>query len=323
MKTIFVTGITGLLGTNLAHELIAKDFIVYAIVRNPKRYIGKTHKNLHLITMGLWGDYDPYLQLSDIVIHIAAETSINKLNATDYNTINYEATKRLFNHANTNKVQQFIYISTANTIGYGNRNRLGIETQQIKKPFTQLFYAQSKSKAEGFLQQNSDKMIVTILNPTFLIGAYDSKPSSGKIIKMAINKRFVFYPPGGKNFVPVKDVVQAIIKTLEIQKSGERYLIANENLSYQEFFKKIKQLTNGKQILLPIPIFILLFIGHIGDFLRLLKIKTSLSLTNMKILGVKNYYSNEKSIQQLSIKYTPLDTAIKEAINYFKMKKNK
>jgi len=323
MKTIFVTGITGLLGTNLAHELIAKDFIVYAIVRNPKRYVGKTHKNLHLITMGLWGDYDPYLQLSDIVIHIAAETSINKLNVTDYNTINYEATKRLFNHANTNEVQQFIYISTANTIGYGNRNRLGIETQQIKKPFTQLFYAQSKSKAEGFLQQNSDKMIVTILNPTFLIGAYDSKPSSGKIIKMAINKRFVFYPPGGKNFVPVKDVVQAIIKTLEIQKSGERYLIANENLSYQEFFKKIKQLTNGKQILLPIPIFILLFIGHIGDFLRLLKIKTSLSLTNMKILGVKNYYSNEKSIQQLSIKYTPLDTAIKEAINYFKMKKNK
>lgn len=318
VKTIFITGVNGLLGTNLVHELIKQDYIIYAIIRNKNKYVGRKSKNLHLITMDLWGDYDEYLKKSDVVVHIAAETSTNKLTIKDYNQINYKATKRLFEHAEKQKVSKFIFISTANTIGFGDKTNPGTEEIPSKKPFKDLFYAQSKAKAENYLLTKKSSMQVSILNPTFIIGPFDSKPSSGKIILMALGKPFVFYPPGGKNFVPVKDVCQAIIKCFSLDKSKQKFLIAGENLSYKEFFIKLKEITGEQQILLPIPTIILAGIGKIGDILQFFKIPTSLHSLNMQVLRVNNFYSSEKSIKDLQLEYSSLNKAIAEAVRYFK-----
>lgn len=316
MKRIFITGITGLLGTNLANALLDLDYEVTAIIRNPDKYIGKRTGNLNLVQMDLWGDYDQYLKEADIVVHIAAETGTHLIKYADYERTNYDATIRLFEKAKEQKVAQFIFISTANTIGYGSLKALGNETKKIQKPFTKLFYAQSKLQAEKYLLTQNQEIQVKILNPTFMIGAYDSKPSSGKIILMGLKKRIVFYPPGGKNFVPVKDVVNAIINAFHKGTSGEKYLIAGTNLSYKTFFKELRSISNQKQILVPIPKFLLLTVGTFGSFMRKLNIETSLSSSNMKTLCVKNYYTNQKSIQELNVQYSSLNNAIKEAADY-------
>ena len=317
MKNVFITGISGLLGTNLATELLDQGYFVKAIIRDTSKYIGKNTSNLELIKMDLSGDYSNYLKEADIVIHVAAETSTNLIRYADYEKINYEATVRLFEIAKEQNVKRFIFISTANTIGYGSLKHLGTETQKIKKPFSKLDYAKSKQKAENYLLKKQHGINVKVLNPTFMIGPYDSKPSSGKIILMSLNKKIVFYPPGGKNFVPVKDVVSAIINSFQHGKSGEKYLISGNNLSYKEFFKELKEITDEKQFLIPIPAPVLMTVGMLGNFMRQLSIKTSLSSANMKALCVKNYYSNQKSIRELKITYTSLSSAIKEAVTYF------
>src|SRR5699024_9112099 len=231
MKSVFITGANGLLGTNLTHALIDGGFNVYALIRKENSYKGKRSGNLKLITMDLWGDYSYLLKKTEIVVHMAADSSTNKINYSDYETINYKATKRLFDLAKANGVKRFIYISTANTIGYGDLKNPGTENSPVTGPFNQLFYAQSKIKAERYLLRNRKGIDLRILNPTFMIGPFDSKPSSGIIVKMTLGKRWVFYPPGGKNFVPVKDVVQAIINSFESGKSGEKYLIAGDRKS--------------------------------------------------------------------------------------------
>lgn len=321
LKTIFLTGVNGLLGTNLVHALLEQHYFIYAIIRDKNRYIGKKHHNLHLISMDLFGDYSSYLMKSNIVIHAAADTSTHKTEYSAYDKVNFQATKRLFDLSKANGIKQFIFISTANTIGYGSKTKPGQESNPIRKPFDQLYYAKSKSKAEEYLQANAANIKVNILNPTFLIGPYDSKPSSGRIILMALNQSIVFYPPGGKNFVPVKDLVGAILHCFDYGVSGEKYLIAGNNLSYKEFFQKLRIQTNSKQLLIPIPKFILSFLGYFGKVLSLFKIKTSLSPINMKVLCVHNYYSNQKSIEQLKVNYSSLDQAIREATKY--LSKNK
>lgn len=318
MKKIFITGINGLLGTNLAHLLLAKGYIVYGIIRKKSRYHGQQHKNLHLIQMDLWGNYDSYLQKSDFVIHLAADTSTNKLSPQDYLEVNYEATKRLFEHAQKQNICRFIYISTANTLGFGDRKHPGTEKMSMRVPFSQLFYAQSKMEAEKFLFENSAKLETCILNPTFLIGPYDYKPSSGKIIRMALGKRIVFYPPGGKNFVSAKDVALAVYKSLYIKNPSGNYLIAGENLSYFEFYKRLRDITGDRQVLILLPKPVLLIIGHVGDLIRSLGVKTSLSLVNMKILCVQNFYSNRKSRKAFDLRYSPIKLAITEAVSYFR-----
>lgn len=318
MPKVFVTGITGLLGQNIVRDLLKLNYDVVGLLRsNPNNYEIKD-KRLKLITASLFDDFSSILPTVDYVIHIAANTSQNGLNRKEYDDVNFNASLQLANSACLAEVKKFIYVSTANTLGFGDIHNLGNEENPMRFPFTKSYYAQSKLKAEEELMKLKDKLNITIINPTFMLGAYDSKPSSGKLIYMVLNKKIAFYPPGGKNIVHVKDVSNAIIQSLTKGKSGNKLLVANENLSYLEIFRKIKNHTKQRTVLIPLPKVVLNFLGYFGDILRFFRIKTSLSSINMNILCVNNFFSNKKSIKELNLKYRSANTAIEEAIEYFK-----
>lgn len=61
---------------------------------------------------------------------------------------------------------------------------------------------------------------------------------------------------------------------------------------------------------------LLKFLGVIGDGSKKLKVKTSLSTSNMKALQVCNY-SNQKSVKELELHCQSINKAIEDAIQYF------
>lgn len=317
MKRIFITGATGLLGTNLTLALLQQGYEVHALVRRPEDLDFIQHRDLHLVKGGLFDPIDQHLQGIDAFIHIAAETRHNINDYQHYKRINCDATIHLVDTCIRNQVPKFIFVSTANTIGFGSLHEPGQENNPIRTPFANLMYAQSKLEAEHYLRSAKDKIHVVILNPTFMLGPYDRKPSSGKLILAGWKKKIVFYPPGGKNFVNVKDAAQAIINSLHYGKNGEQYLLANKNLSYKDFFKLLNHISNQRSIFIKLPKWLLVSLGWVGDGLRRFKIKTSLSKSNTQVLCIHNYYSNAKSLNDLKINYTPIEEGIKEAVEYF------
>lgn len=317
MKKVCVTGATGLLGTNVILKLLQNGYSVTALVRKKSSWLGEENKNLKLVEADLSSDISVHLTDIDCIIHIAAETRQNLIRYDEYRKVNYEAVVNLFTHAELMGVKKFLFVSTANTLGFGNTAFWGSEKAPQIYPFTHSFYAQSKQAAEDYLLKKCKNTEVIIVNPTFMIGAYDSKPSSGKIIFWAWKKKLIFYPKGGKNFVHVEDAANGIVNAVEKGKNGEKYLLANENLSYRDFFKKVNRITEQNPIMIPIPNKLLSFLGLMGDGLRKLKIKTNLSSANMKALQIFNYYSNQKSIEELGVQYRSIDKAIEEAVQYF------
>ena len=286
------------------------------LVRKKSGYLGNHHPNLQLVTGGLFDDFTKVLADVDYVVHVAAITSQNLIDYEEYRKVNGHATIQLFHVAIKCKVKRFVFVSSANTLGHGSIELPGREDDEAREPFISSLYARSKKMAENYLLSQKHLMETIIVNPTFMLGAYDSKPSSGKIILMTLNKKVIFYPPGGKNFVHVEDVAGGIIKCLEKGRSGEKYLLCNENMSYKDFFLKVKKIAGGKPMMIPIPSPFLLVLGVFGNFLRRFKIKTSIGLTNMRILCTHNYYSHQKSVHELGMKYRPVDCAIDDAINY-------
>lgn len=320
MKKVIVTGATGLLGTNVIIKLLKNGYSVIALVRKESKYLGEENGSLKWVEANLSSDLSQYLKNVDFMIHIAAETRMNLLTYNEYRKVNYEWTVDLFNQAQKCEVKKFLFISSANTLGFGNKADPGSEEKRQKYPFTQSWYAQSKLEAENYLLRNANNTEVIILNPTFMIGAHDSKPSSGKLIFWVWKKKLIFYPKGGKNFVHVEDVANGVVNALEKGKNGEKYLLANENLSYIDFFRIINRVTNQKPIKIPIPNIFLSILGKVGDELRKMKIRTNLSTANMKALQIHNYYSSRKSLEELDVQYQPVDNAVKDAIEYFKSK---
>ncbi|EKD30717.1 MAG: Dihydroflavonol-4-reductase [uncultured bacterium] len=317
MKKVFVTGANGLLGTNLINELLFKGYRVKGLLRDKTKYQGPAHENLELTEGNLADNLAPVLMDCDCIVHVAAVTSQSLLKYSDYIETNYDATVHLFNLAVQCNIKKFIFVSSVNTIGHGSRINPGTEKDEIRVPFDSSFYAMSKLQAENYLLQNNQKTEVIIVNPSFMLGGYDSKPSSGKIILMFWKKRVLFYPPGGKNFVHVVDVADGIISSIERGVNGEKYILANENLNYRDFFEKLNSQTKRNPIMIRIPGFVLIPFGYFGDVLRFFRVKTNLSSVNTKILCVNNFYSNRKSVSELNINYHTTDKAIKDAINYF------
>lgn len=321
MKRVFVTGATGFLGAHVVIKLLKDGYFVFALVRKKSSYSGEENENLKLIEGDLFSDVSSYLEEVQFVIHIAAETRQNLISYQHYKQVNHDATLNLFSQAVEKRVKKFLFVSTANTLGFGSLESLGDENSIQKYPFSQSFYAKSKLEAENSLLQNNKTTDVIIINPTFMLGSLDYKPSSGKIIFWVLKKKLIFYPKGGKNFVHVEDVAKGILNAINKGKNGEKYLLANENLKYSAFFEKVCTATNQKSVALPIPDFVLFTLGLLGDFLRFFKIKTNLSSTNMKALRIDNYYTNQKSVKDLDMIYLPTEKAISDAITFFETRK--
>ena len=317
---VLVTGANGLLATNTIKKLLEQDYEVRGLLRDPGKFVLPAHPKLLLIT----GDIRDQKAAAnavkgcDIVIHAAALTAPDLLKYEQYYEVNVLGTQNLVDAAVQNNVQKFIYVSSANTIGHGTKISPGTEKIGVKEPFIGSFYAKSKREAEAIVLANADKIHSVVVNPTFMLGAFDAKPSSGKIILMGYSKRIVFVPPGGKNFVNVEDVADAIISAFAKAKSGQKYLLSGENLSYWEFFKKLNTLSNQKSMLIKVPEFLLLSAGFAGNLIRKMGIATPVSLNNMRILSITNYYSNQKAEKELDIHFKPIELGIQKAVNWFK-----
>jgi dihydroflavonol-4-reductase len=319
MEKVLVTGANGLLGTNLVVNLLEHNYYVKALVRDISKFIPFTHPNLELVTGNICDIAAIELHSKDCayVIHSAANTSQNLLKVSDYDKVNFIGTKNIIGICKKFKIQRLIYIGTSNTFGYGSLNNPGDENKPPKPPFTQSPYVLSKLKAQELIDKSCDELDTVTIAPTFMIGAYDTKPSSGKIILMAVGKKILFYPPGGKNFIHVKDVALATIKALKDGVRGEKYILANANLSYKEFFKTIAGMTNEHPVMVRLPSLVLYIVGWVGNMVRFLGVKTDISSVNMKILTIKNFYSNQKAKKTLGIEFSSIDTAIVDAVKWF------
>ena len=322
-STIFVTGANSLLGVNTILELLNSGYYVKGYLRDKTKFIGFRHKNLELIEGNILDrkHLSSTLVNCHYVIHIAATTDPKLSKYRDFKKVNVEGTKNVIDVAIRNNLKRIIYVSTANVFGFGSLDNLGDESKKMMHPFKNAFYSKSKKEAHDYVLTRKNDIEVVIVNPSFMIGPYDSKPSSGRIILMGLKKQIVLCPPGGKNFVCVKDVSKGILAALKSGTNGEAYLLTSVNLTYKAFFKKLRNHSNSKTIILPLPKIALILIGYLGNLIRFMGFKTQLSLDNMKVLCINNYYSSSKAIEKLGVTFRPIDDGILEAIDWFKKNK--
>jgi nucleoside-diphosphate-sugar epimerase len=319
-ERVLVTGANGLLGTNTIIELLNQGYYVTGLLRDKKSFMGYYHNHLKLVEGDILNNNDIKKSLLNCkyVIHIAATTDPKHSKYSDFEKINVTGTINVVENAIQKNLKRIIYVSSANVFGYGSLDNLGDESKQMMSPFSKSIYSKSKKEAQDYVLTKKNEIEVVVVNPSFMIGAYDSKPSSGKIILMGLKSPIIFSPPGGKNFVCVKDVSKGIVTALNQASTGEVYLLSNVNMSYRIFFKLLRSHTKSKTIILMLPKFVILSMGWFGNCLRFVGYKTQFSLDNMRILCVKNYYSNSKAQKELGITFSPIEIGISEAVDWFR-----
>lgn len=320
---ILVTGANGLLGHYVVNELLNCNYTVRIIVRS-KRNIYFDLEKVQVFE-GNFYDYETLKNAAsgcDAIIHIAAITATDLLKYDDYHQINVEGTSKILNIADELNINKLVYVSTANTVGFGDKEQPANETFPIQFPFTKSFYAQSKVESEKRVIEASKKADnhFIIINPTFMIGTMDTKPSSGKLMLMGYKKAFMPVPNGGKNFVAVTSVSTAVCNALMMGTNGERYLASGVNLSFREFYKIQSRIGGYAQQIIVLPSALLEIAGKAGDIVRMFGVKTDVCSMNLNQLTIREYYTNQKAHKELEMPNEPIETAIKEALGWFKEK---
>ncbi len=320
MRTL-ITGSNGLLGSNLIRELAQQNYTPKAMVREGSNLLSIQNTNVELFKGNLLSSDDIRNALSDckIVIHAAANTSQWPNNFEHYKEINIEATQLLLEESLKAGIEKFIFVSSANAFAPGSIESPGDENSPITEAQLKSGYMRSKYEAQKLVLSfaKEHQFPAVVVNPTFMLGKYDAKPSSGQMLLMA-HKKWMPCPPGGKNFIHVEDVASGIVSAIEKGENGSCYLLANENLSYYEFFSKMKAVCGLPKQLIRIPKTFVSAAGRAGNtYEKIGNSPAKINRVNAKLLIAENYYSNKKAIEELQLPQTPIETAIKDALDWF------
>ena len=320
---VFITGADGILGNNLVRLLLDRT-------RDIKIFIETGKEARHLEGLDIersWGSILNYEELKDamngydVVIHAAAKTDTWPTRHASYWKVNVEGTKNVITAVKELGISKLIHVGTANSFGPGDESRPGDENKPYTAGKYKLDYMCSKYAAQKEVLKavEKDGLNAVIVNPTFMIGPYDSKLISGTMI-LAVNQgKIPGCPAGGRNFVYVGDVANAIVSAIEKGERGQCYILGHENLTYKEAFGKMAEALGVKAPNLDMPRLITLAYGGIMSVTAaIFRFKPSVSYPMALISTEKHFYSSQRAVKELGMPQTPISDALSEAVKWFR-----
>lgn len=324
IKKVLVTGADGLLGSNLVRELLSRNYKVRAFLlpNSPSKTLDGLDIERHEGNILHPEDLEKAMAGCTHLVHAAANTNIWPNRSEIIRKVNIEGTKNIAAAALKTGIKRMVYIGTANSFGFGPKENPGDETRPYESHIYGLDYQDSKYQAQQYLlQQVQEKQLpAIIINPTFMLGPYDSKPSAGAMVLAIYHQKVPGFAPGGKNYIYVKDVATAISNALDGKgRIGECYIAGHENLNFKEAFTRIANITGVKPPKISFPKSILKLYGRFGSLMGNITGKApTVSYPMTQISCDEHYFNPQKAVTELDMPQTGLDVAVKEAFEWFK-----
>lgn len=319
--TVFLTGITGLVGSFIADILLSNGYEVKALVRKQSVKFPLSNK-VNIVE----GDIlDPLLLNKevancDFVIHCAAIVSFSNKMLDEMMLTNIEGTKNIVNACLQNGVKRLVHISSIAAIGREEKSPIVNENTAWTNSDLNTNYAKSKYQAELEVWRGIEEGLeAIILNPSVVLGVSDWNKSSSKLFKYVFNEK-PFYTNGNINVVDVRDVAKLALISLSSNNVNQRYIVANVTLTYKHFFEELAFRFNKKAPSILVSSFMAAIAWRVEWLKALITNKEPLVTKETAKTSLTSYiYENNKVIKDFNFQFIPLnetlDWACKEYIN--------
>lgn len=321
---ILLTGGTGFLGAYILQELVQQGYAVRAIRRKQQSPFYIPEKILSQVEW-VSGDLLDVVSLQeamqgvDAVIHAAGKVSFSSGDKSDMFKTNVEGTANVVNAAIDANVQRFVHISSVAAIGRTAKGETVTEGKKWQASTWNTPYGISKFHAEMEVWRGGGEGLnVVVVNPSTILGYGDWSTSSCAIFKSVYNE-FPWYTTGINGFVGVEDVAKAVVMIMDSNISGERFIVSNDNWTFQQMLNTIADGFGKKR---PhreaTPL-----LGSVAW--RLEKVKSLFSgkkplLTrhSAKVAHSKTYFDSGKILEALpQFTFTPLQQSIMQACRQY------
>ena len=258
------------------------------------------------------------------VVNCAGVTDMRFTSPDDYRPVNTELPLNLANGLNIRGGGVLVDVSSANTVDPGTFGRPSDESTPFGGPFAASLYARSKLESERALTQFAPTHLrtrIVMILPGFMVGPYDSKPSSGQLLEAAWRKPLMAVPSGGKCFIDVRDVAAAVLGALDNPNASGRYLTTGISMTLKDFYALQAKVCGYSQHCFVLPRRLCLAVGRQGDRLEAKGKKALATTRNVRQLLVEEFYDDSRARRELGMPRTPIENSIKDYFAYAKGRK--
>lgn len=320
-----ITGATGLLGANLAEVVLAAGHEVVATRR-------ESSKTSHLTDLDItWrvaplSDEDALaaaFEGCDGVFHCAASVTVQYKIEDWLLDANVTGTERVISAVKRSGAGRLVHCSTVGAVGLSTDGEPCDEGQAWNMPEFDLgdAYVTTKRRAEDKVDAAvAEGFDAVVVNPTYMIGPRDVRPSSGKLVLDQLGGKVPGYTGGKNNFSDVRDVARGMLLAMEKGKTGERYILGGYNLGYGEFMDMVSEVTGAPRVTRRMPDWAVRGVGLLGDVQAAVTGSEPLinSATSRWAITPRFIFTSAKAQRQLGYEISPLEPAIAACADWFK-----
>ena len=317
--TVLVTGGTGLLGNNLVRLLNERGEAVRVLARGEGTPTAFSGLDLD-IRRGDVRDCEAVrsaMQGISSVFHCAAVVTMGWRGMQESRAVNVEGSANV-GQAAREAGARMVHVSSIDALGLGTRDSPATESTPYA-PHVPCPYAVTKREAEvALLQLAAEGLDLVIINPGFMLGPWDWRPSSGRMLLEVAAGKGVFVPHGMNQFCGALEVAAGAVAARDKGRSGERYIMTGELLSYMEAFRLFAEITGGRKPRFRLRRFGLFLAGKLGDAKTAITGREGdVNSAALAMTRLPRFFSHRKAVEELGYCPRPVRQSAELAWQWF------
>jgi len=319
----FITGASGFVGSHVAQVLARKGFQLRALVRPTSRVSHLLDLDCTLIFGDVRNKKDVKIAMSgcEVGFHVAADYRIWVPDPEQMFAINVSGTENVLAVAKHLGLKKLVYTSTVGALGTCRGEIAANENTPVT--FDEMVgpYKKSKFLAEQVAMRFAQEGVpVVIVNPTTPVGPGDWKPTpTGKIIVDFLNRKMPAFLETGLNLVDVRDIALGHWLALDMGKTGEKYILGNQNLSLAEIFMTLEKISGNPAPRFQLPYYPVLLGAYVNDVIaKATKKPPLIPLDGVRMAKKHMFFDASKAVRGLGLPQTPISKALEDAVHWFR-----
>jgi dihydroflavonol-4-reductase len=319
---VLVTGATGFLGANVVRALLGAGYAVRAAVRSSSSRLAIEGLPVETSVMSLEEPASVTQAIGGChaVVHAAAANRIGRSGRAWMERVNVQGTETLCRAALEAGIRRMVHVSSVDTLGIRSLAHPADEECRTNLAHLRCPYVDTKQAAEDVvLRHVAEGLPAVIVNPTLMLGPWDTRPTSGRMILEIARGRALLAPSGGNCFLDVRAAAIGVVAGLERGGVGRRYILGGRNLTYLEAWRRIARVVGRRGPLGILPPAGAWLVGLAGGFWgRLCGEEPVVNPVSVAMGQFPHYFDSARARAELDLPETDFELAVSDAWRWFK-----
>lgn len=325
---VLVTGGTGFLGNNIVRALVERGDRVAVLVRDQPPAGVFDALDVELVRGGLTDEavIDTAVATCDAVIHSAALIHLGWSRMEESLRANRDGTATIAEAARRHR-RRMALIATVSTLPLCrdlSRSSIIDEETPLDADNDQIpcAYVVSKRASVAEVTRRLDAGLdAVIVHPGFMLGPWDWKPSSGRMV-LALRDRFIpNCPTGGCSVTDVRDVAHGVLAAVDRGTSGRHYILAGHNVRYRELWGELAMRLGRRSPVLPLGPMARALGGAVGAIAsRWSGEESELNSAALTLSSQLHWYDSSRARDELGYSNRPIGLTLDDAVTWVNAK---